>query len=157
MCGLSPVAAKGVFSCCGPQSWLLCDLHDLPRPGIKPVSPCVGRQAPIHCTTREGPHWGLICVSLGVLDRGTWKDGASADGKSGVMHRAEGGFRCRGGWRWGVLSHEGLGWAGGSVCGGREGVRRGREASRPGDGGTRPRLPLRGLCGWWLEGPGCRA
>ena len=32
---------------------MLLGMWDLPRPGIEPVSPCIGRQIIIHCATRE--------------------------------------------------------------------------------------------------------
>ena len=64
------------------------------------------------------------------------------------MHQAEGGFRCRGGD--GVSSAmKAWGGLGASICGGREGVRKGREASRPGVGApmliSGPVIPLRFL------------
>ena len=120
------------------------------------MSPCAGRQAPTHCTTREGPHWGRICVSLGFLTEAPGRMVPQRMGGQGSCTelREALGVEVAGD---GVSSAmKAWGGLGGSVCGGREGVRRGREASRPGDGATRPRLPLRGLCGWWLEGPSCR-
>ena len=41
------------------QLQLLLGLWDLPGPGIKPVSPALGRWILTHCTTREAP--GLVC------------------------------------------------------------------------------------------------
>ena len=41
------------LSSCGSRAQLLHGMWDPPRPGLEPVSPCIGRQTPNHCTTRE--------------------------------------------------------------------------------------------------------
>lgn len=65
------------------------------------------------------------------------------------MHRAEGGFRCQGGD--GVSSAmKAWGGLGASICRGREGVRKGREASRPGVGAPGPgHLFAASVAGGW--------
>ena len=119
LCGFSPVAAK----CPLLRSTGLVALRPAGSSQTRNQT-CVPLrwQAGSHPLHHQGrPSLGSDLRFPGVLDRGTWKDGASADGRSGVMHRAEGGCRCRGGWRWGVLSHEGLGWAGGQRLWGQRG------------------------------------
>ena len=37
----------------GSRAQLLCGMWDLPRPGLEPVVPCIGRQILNHCATRE--------------------------------------------------------------------------------------------------------
>ena len=55
----SPVAEHRLqtrrLSSCGSRAQLLRGMWDLPRPGYEPVSPCIGRQNPNHCATREAP------------------------------------------------------------------------------------------------------
>ena len=55
----SPVAEHRLqthrLSSCGSRAWLLRGMWDLPRPGLEPVSPCIGRQILNHCATREAP------------------------------------------------------------------------------------------------------
>ena len=51
------------LSNCGSWSQLLRGMWDLPRPGLEPVSPCIGRQILNHCATREA----LICDLKGSL------------------------------------------------------------------------------------------
>ena len=41
------------LSNCGSRAQLLRGMWDLPRPGLEPVSPCIGRQILNHCATRE--------------------------------------------------------------------------------------------------------
>ena len=41
------------FGSCGAWAWLLCVMWNLPRPGIKPVSPKLGGGFPTTRTTRE--------------------------------------------------------------------------------------------------------
>ena len=48
----SEVAAHELSSC---GVLLLCSMQNLPGPGIEPMSPALGRQILIHCTTREIP------------------------------------------------------------------------------------------------------
>ena len=45
------------LSSCGSRAQLLRGMWDLPRPGLEPVSPCIGRRILNHCTTREAPRW----------------------------------------------------------------------------------------------------
>ena len=44
------------LSNCGSRAQLLRGIWDLPRPGLEPVSPCIGRQILNHCATKEGPY-----------------------------------------------------------------------------------------------------
>ena len=37
----------------GSRAQLLCGMWDPPRPGLEPRVPCIGRQTPNHCATRE--------------------------------------------------------------------------------------------------------
>ena len=41
------------LSSCGSRAQLLCGMWDLPRPGLEPLVPCIGRQIFNHCATRE--------------------------------------------------------------------------------------------------------
>ena len=41
------------LSNCGSRAQLLRGIWDLPRPGLEPVSPCIGRQILNHCATKE--------------------------------------------------------------------------------------------------------
>ena len=41
------------LSNCGSWAQLLRGMWDLPRPGLEPMSPCIGRQILNHCATRE--------------------------------------------------------------------------------------------------------
>ena len=43
------------LSSCGSRAQLLRGMWDLPRPGLEPVSPSIGRQILNHCATREAP------------------------------------------------------------------------------------------------------
>ena len=46
-------ARRRRLSSCGSRAHLLRGMWDLPRPGLKPVSPSIGRRILNHCTTRE--------------------------------------------------------------------------------------------------------
>ena len=54
-CSLSLVAGHRLSAQRLRELWasLLCSMWNLPRPGSKPVSPCIGKWSPIHCTTWE--------------------------------------------------------------------------------------------------------
>ena len=41
------------LSSCGSRAQLFHSMWDLPRPGLEPRVPCIGRQILNHCTTRE--------------------------------------------------------------------------------------------------------
>ena len=43
------------LSNCGSRAQLLRGMWDPPRPGLEPVSPCIGKQTLNHCATREAP------------------------------------------------------------------------------------------------------
>ena len=43
------------LSSCGSQAQLLHGMWDLPKPGLEPVVPCIGRQILNPCATREAP------------------------------------------------------------------------------------------------------
>ena len=55
-------AARGL-SGCGAWAWFLRGMWNLPGQGIRPVSPCTGRQILIHCTTTEVPTSSFINLS----------------------------------------------------------------------------------------------
>jgi len=46
------------------QQPFTCSMWNLPRPGIEPVSPCIGRRSLKHKTTREAPQNGIF-MSVG--------------------------------------------------------------------------------------------
>ena len=48
------------LSNCGSQAQLLRGMWDLPRPGLKPMSPALGRQTLNHCATREALYVFLL-------------------------------------------------------------------------------------------------
>ena len=52
-------------------------MWDLPGPGLKPVSPCIGRQILNHCTTREVPqlHFNFPFTLQRTQIGWKWKDG----------------------------------------------------------------------------------
>ena len=55
-CSLQSMGSRHTgFSNCDARTQLLHGMLDLPEPGIKPMSPCIVRQIPIHCTTKEVP------------------------------------------------------------------------------------------------------
>ena len=43
------------LSNCGSRAQLLRGMWDLPRPGLEPGVPCIGRQILNHCDIREAP------------------------------------------------------------------------------------------------------
>ena len=51
------------LSSCGSRAQSLRGMWDLPRPGLEPVVPCIGRQTLNHCTTREAPQCLLSLIS----------------------------------------------------------------------------------------------
>ena len=57
----SPAAEHRLQMCrlssCGSWAQLLRGMWDLPRPGLEPVFPCIGRQILNHCATREAKFW----------------------------------------------------------------------------------------------------
>ena len=66
-CGPSrhgPQALENRLISCGPQTWLLHDMWDLPQPGIKPVSPALAGR--FFTTEPPGtPQWFISLIHFG--------------------------------------------------------------------------------------------
>ena len=60
------------LSSCGSRAQLLRGMWDLPRPGLEPVSPCIGRRILNHCATREAPL--LLNSNLEIEIGVCWQD-----------------------------------------------------------------------------------
>ena len=54
------------LSSCGSRAQLLRGVWDLPRPGLEPVYPCIGRQILNHRATRETPTLFELWFSQGI-------------------------------------------------------------------------------------------
>ena len=54
----------------GSRAQLLRGMWDPPRPGLEPVSPCIGRQILNHCTTREALPLALFFLKITLAMEG---------------------------------------------------------------------------------------
>ena len=70
-------------SSCGSRAQLLRGMWDPPRPGLEPVSPCIGRQTLNHCATREAQKPSILRFAV-ILSNGKNENTLQAKCESAV-------------------------------------------------------------------------